>query len=67
MEWRGKRVLITGHTGFKGSWLCEMLLAKGAQVAGLALASEGPSALFEQLGLAGRIDHAIVDLRDADA
>jgi CDP-glucose 4,6-dehydratase len=67
MDWRGKRVLITGHTGFKGSWLCEMLLAKGARVAGLALPSEGPEALFEQLGLAGRIDHDIVDLRDAAA
>ena len=67
MDWRGKRVLITGHTGFKGSWLCEMLLAKGACVAGLALKPEGSVALFDQLALADRMDHAIVDLRDSGA
>lgn len=65
--WRGRRVLVTGHTGFKGAWLSEILLERGAQVAGLALAPEGTPALFDQLGLADRMDHAIVDLRDAGA
>ncbi len=65
--WAGKRVLVTGHTGFKGAWLCEMLLGRGAQVFGLALPPEGGPALFDQLGLADRVDHAVVDLRDAAA
>ncbi len=62
--WQGRRVLITGHTGFKGAWACEMLLARGARVFGLALPPESMS-LFNQLGLADRIDHAICDLREA--
>jgi CDP-glucose 4,6-dehydratase len=66
-DWRGKPVLVTGHTGFKGSWLCEMLLARGANVAGLALPAEGTPALFDQLGLAQRTNHAIVDIRDRGA
>lgn len=66
-DWRGRRVLLTGHTGFKGAWLSEILLARGADVAGLALAPEGAPALFDQLGLAGRMDHAVADLRDAGA
>jgi CDP-glucose 4,6-dehydratase len=63
--WRGRRVLVTGHTGFKGSWLCEMLLARGAEVVGLALAPDTRPALFDQLGLAARMDHALGDIRDA--
>lgn len=62
--WAGRRVLVTGHTGFKGSWLCEMLLARGAKVSGLALAPDTRPALFDQLGLAGRMDHAVGDIRD---
>ncbi|MBI1172826.1 CDP-glucose 4,6-dehydratase [bacterium] len=65
--WQGRRVLVTGHTGFKGSWLCELLLGEGARVSGLALPPEGTPALFDQLGLAARMDHAVVDLRDAAA
>jgi CDP-glucose 4,6-dehydratase len=63
--WAGRRVLVTGHTGFKGSWLCEMLLARGAAVAGLALAPDTRPALFDQLALARRMDHALGDIRDA--
>src|ERR1700744_2802676 len=44
--WRGKRVFITGHTGFKGGWLSLWLQHLGAQVQGYALAPEGPHALF---------------------
>jgi len=63
--WNGRRVLVTGHTGFKGSWLCEMLLARGSVVSGLALEPDAGPALFHQLGLAERIDHQVTDIRDA--
>src|SRR5580704_16286707 len=63
----GKRVLITGHTGFKGSWLCEWLLGLGAEVWGFSLPPPTDPALFELLDLAGRIKrHRIGDIRDAD-
>lgn len=45
--WRGKNVLVTGHTGFKGAWLCQVLAKLGAQVSGISLAPEEPS-LFSQ-------------------
>ena len=54
-SYRGKRVLVTGHTGFKGSWLCAWLLNLGAQVHGFALDPEPQATLFDQLGLAGRL------------
>ena len=60
----GKRVLVTGHTGFKGSWLCEWLLGLGAKVTGYSLPPPAPPALFEQLGLAGRLRHIVGDIRD---
>lgn len=60
-----KTVLITGHTGFKGAWLAEWLLLLGARVHGLALPPDGAPALFDQLGLAARVDHQIGDIRDA--
>ncbi len=62
----GKRVLVTGHTGFKGSWLSEWLLALGADVHGLALPPPTQPALFEKLGLANRMHHHLGDVRDAD-
>ncbi len=62
----GKRVLVTGHTGFKGAWLCEWLLGLGAEVHGIALAPLKPS-LFEALNLADRVKHNILDIRDAAA
>ena len=62
---RGVKVLVTGHTGFKGGWLCEWLLADGAEVAGLALPPEDdrPS-LFLDLGLDGRMASRYGDIRD---
>ena len=66
--YRGKRVFVTGHTGFKGSWLCELLLAAGAEVHGFALPPPTRPALFSQLGLSRRIaSHTIGDIRDAAA
>ena len=63
--WEGKRVLITGHTGFKGCWLSELLLLRGSKVYGLALNPEITPALFFQLDLKKRVDHYICDIRDA--
>lgn len=64
----GVRVLVTGHTGFKGGWLCEWLLADGAKLAGLALAPEaGRPSLFEDLGLADRMASSFTDIRDMEA
>jgi len=51
----GKRVLVTGHTGFKGSWLCEWLLALGAEVFGYSLPPPTAPSLFEQLRLGERV------------
>ena len=61
----GKTVLVTGHTGFKGAWLAEWLLALGARVHGYALESPTEPALFHQLGLADRLQHELGDVRDA--
>jgi CDP-glucose 4,6-dehydratase len=65
--WLERRVLVTGHTGFKGAWLCEWLLAKGASVHGFALQPEGPQSLFDELGLASRMDHVTADICDKGA
>ena len=63
--YRGRCVLVTGHTGFKGSWLCEWLLSLGAEVHGFAQEPPTEPALFDQLGLAKRIaSHTIGDIRD---
>ena len=63
----GKRLWLSGHTGFKGSWLAEWLLQLGAEVHGYALAPDTTPSLFEQLGLAGRVEHEVSDIRDAAA
>ena len=66
-HYQGKRVLITGHTGFKGAWLSEWLLLFGAKVYGYALQPPTEPSLFAQLALADRMEHQIADIRDADA
>ena len=65
--YRGKRVLVTGHTGFKGAWLAEWLLDLGAEVTGLALPPPTTPSLFDQLDLARRLGprHITGDIRDA--
>ncbi len=65
--YRARPVLVTGHTGFKGSWLCSWLLELGAKVAGLALQADTKPSLFEALGLARRIDSHMADIRDPGA
>ena len=66
--WAGRRVLLTGHTGFKGSWLSLWLLSLGAEVWGYALAPEGQHSLFVDLALAqGQLHHHLGDLRDLEA
>lgn len=66
--YQGRRVLVTGHTGFKGSWLCEWLLALGAEVHGFALEPPTRPSLFNQLKLAKRIaSHMVGDVRDLPA
>ncbi len=63
--WRGKRVLVTGHTGFKGAWLCQLLVHLGARVAGLSLPPEQPS-LYTQANIAGLLETSWhQDLTDA--
>lgn len=66
-HYRGKKVLITGHTGFKGAWLAEWLLLLGAEVHGYSLLPPTQPSLFEQLGLAARLKHRVADVRDAES
>jgi CDP-glucose 4,6-dehydratase len=65
--YRDRRVLVTGHTGFKGSWLCTWLLELGAKLTGLALAPESRPNMLEALGLADRMMSRIADIRDETA
>lgn len=60
----GRRVFVTGHTGFKGSWLTFWLLSLGAQVSGYSLEPPTEPSLFEKLGLADKVDHHIGDVRE---
>jgi len=63
----GRKVLVTGLSGFKGAWLCEWLLSLGADVHGFSLPPPTAPALFEQAGLASRITWDCDDIRDAVA
>jgi CDP-glucose 4,6-dehydratase len=62
--WRGKRVLLTGHTGFKGSWLSLWLQSMGATLRGVALAPPTEPALFDVARVAAGMEHCIADIRD---
>lgn len=65
--YHGRKVLITGHTGFKGSWLAHWLLELGAEVAGYSLYLPSSPCNFEVLGLEKRLKHYIGDIRNSDS
>ncbi|MBT4162279.1 MAG: CDP-glucose 4,6-dehydratase [Gammaproteobacteria bacterium] len=62
--WSGKKVLVTGHTGFKGSWLCHWLADMGAEVTGYALLPTSAHALFDCIDLNDRVSSIIADIND---
>lgn len=62
--YRGKKILVTGHTGFKGTWLCRILVNAGAEVTGYSLNPPTDPALFKMAGLEGRMTSVIGDIRD---
>jgi CDP-glucose 4,6-dehydratase len=63
----GKKVLVTGHTGFKGGWLCQWLHHLGAEVVGVSLEPPSEPSFFFATGLYSRIDSRTADIRDASA
>jgi CDP-glucose 4,6-dehydratase len=65
--WRSKRVIITGHTGFKGSWLSIWLQSMGADLCGIALAPPTNPALFVEARVAESMEHKTADVRDFEA
>ncbi len=64
--YKNKCVLVTGHTGFKGTWLCRMLVNAGAVVTGYSLEPPTDPSLFSISGLEGRMKSVIADIRDFD-
>lgn len=62
--YKGKSVLVTGHTGFKGSWLCKMLVNAGAKVTGYALQPPTDPSLFKMIGLDEQMASVEGDIRD---
>jgi CDP-glucose 4,6-dehydratase len=65
--WHGKRVLLTGHTGFKGSWLSLWLLSMGSVLRGISLDAPTTPSLFDIARVADCMDHKVADIRDYDA
>ena len=65
--YKGKKVFVTGHTGFKGTWLCRMLVNAGAIVTGYSLEPPTKPNLFSLAGLEGKMTSVIGDVRDMDA
>ncbi len=64
--YRGKKVLITGHTGFKGTWMCAVLLQAGAEVTGYALKPPTEPSIFDLSKMERRINSVIGDIRDLE-
>lgn len=65
--YRGKRVFLTGHTGFKGSWMCRVLINAGTEVTGYALDPPTNPSLFQLAGLEKRMTSVIGDVRNLDS
>ena len=63
-NYEGKKVLVTGSTGFKGSWMCQWLLSLGAEVYGYSLEPPTEPAVYDQLNLKSRIDQHIGDINN---
>ncbi len=63
-QWRGRRVFLTGHTGFKGGWLALWLARRGAQVRGYALDPPSDPNLFTAASVASALDDVRGDIRD---
>ena len=64
--YRGKRVLLTGHTGFKGAWMSQVLTGAGAELTGYSRSSEKEYSLFELAGLRDKLRHVKGDVRDLE-
>lgn len=64
--YKGKKVLITGHTGFKGSWLCKILIDAGAEVTGYSLEAPTQPNIFDLVHLDTEMNSVIGDIRDFD-
>jgi len=62
--WSGRRVFLTGHTGFKGAWMALLLRSLGAEVYGFALPPEHKAGLFTVGGVENDVHHAVGDVRD---
>ena len=64
--YKGKKVLVTGHTGFKGSWLCKILIDAGAEVTGYSLKPPTDPNLYEISGISAKMNSVIADIRDRE-
>ena len=64
---KGKKVFLTGHTGFKGSWMCRVLVSWGAELTGYSLEAPTDPALFDMAGVKDKMNSVIGDIRDFDA
>ena len=63
-QFKNKRVLVTGHTGFKGSWLTSWLVLLGAKVIGLSINVPSKPSHFHAIKLQNKINHKIMDIRN---
>ena len=64
--YKGKRVLVTGHTGFQGTWLCRILALAGAEVTGYSLNPPTRPSMFHIIGLEDMVEHVTGDVRDLE-
>ena len=64
--WENKKVLITGHNGFKGSWMTLWLSEFNADISGISITPVYSPTLFDQLELEKKIDHNLLDIRKAE-